>query len=200
MYKKIIKRVTDILISIIALIVLSPLFLLIAILVKIIDRGQVIYKQTRTGKNGKEFKIYKFRTMKDGKITKLGRFLRCTSLDEIPQFYNVLKGDMSIVGPRPWIPEYYERFNEKQKNRNNIKPGLVGLAQINGRKELDIFDKINYDLSYIEKLSFIEDIKILIKSFKVIIKKESINVGKGYIQNELNKLENQYTFGDTLKK
>ena len=200
MYKKIIKRVTDVVISLIALIVLSPLFLIIAILVKIIDRGQVIYKQTRTGKNGKEFKIYKFRTMKDGKITKLGRFLRCTSLDEIPQFYNVLKGDMSIVGPRPWIPEYYERFNEKQKNRNNIKPGLVGLAQINGRKELDIFDKINYDLSYIEKLSFIEDIKILIKSFKVIIKKESINVGKGYIQNELNKLENQYTFGDTLKK
>ena len=200
MYKRFLKRVIDVIISFIALILLSPLFLIISILIKVVDRGQVLYKQTRTGLNGKEFKIYKFRTMKEGKITKLGIFLRSTSLDEIPQFYNVLKGDMSIIGPRPWIPEYYERFNEEQKNRNNIKPGLVGLAQIHGRKELDIFDKINYDLYYIEKLSFIEDIKILIKSFKVIIKKESINVGKGYIQNELNKLENQYTFGDTLKK
>ena len=191
MYKKCIKRVTDILISIIALIVLSPLFLLIAILVKIIDRGQVIYKQTRTGKDGKEFKIYKFKTMKDGKITKLGKFLRSTSLDEIPQFYNVLKGDMSLIGPRPWIPEYYERFDEKQKNRNNIRPGLVGLAQVNGRKELDIFDKINYDLYYVEKLSFLEDIKILFKSLKVIVKKEDIKVGKMYIQHELEVLEKQ---------
>ena len=192
MYKRYIKRIIDIIISFIALILLSPLFLLIALLIKIIDKRNVFYKQKRTGKFGKEFKIYKFRTMKDGKITKLGKFLRSTSLDEIPQFYNVLKGDMSLIGPRPWIPDYYERFNEEQKNRNKIKPGLVGLAQIHGRKELDIFDKINYDLSYVEKLSFIEDIKILIKSFKVIIRKEDINIGKGYIENELNKLENQY--------
>lgn len=192
MYKKVLKRVSDVIISFIALILLSPLFLLIAILVKIIDRGQVIYKQTRTGKNGKEFKIYKFRTMKDGKITKLGRFLRCTSLDEIPQFYNVLKGDMSIIGPRPWIPDYYERFNEKQKNRNNIRPGLVGLAQVNGRKELDIIDKINYDLTYIEKLSFLEDVKILFKSLKVIVKKENASVNKGYIEKELEKLDCQF--------
>ena len=135
MYKRFLKRVIDVIISFIALILLSPLFLIISILIKVVDRGQVLYKQTRTGLNGKEFRIYKFRTMKDGKITKLGRFLRSTSLDEIPQFYNVLKGDMSIIGPRPWIPEYYERFNEEQKNRNNIKPGLVGLAQIHGRKE-----------------------------------------------------------------
>ena len=116
--------------------------------------------------------------MQEGRITRLGKFLRSTSLDEIPQFYNVLKGDMSIIGPRPWIPDYYERFNEKQKKRNIIKPGLVGLAQINGRKELDIFDKINYDLAYVEKLSFIEDIKILIKSFKIIIKKRRYKCGK----------------------
>lgn len=153
MYKKVIKRGLDVIISFIVLILLSPLFLTIAILLKIIDRGQVIYKQTRTGKDGKEFKIYKFKTMKDGIITGLGRFLRCTSLDEIPQFYNILKGDMSIVGPRPWIPDYYVRFNSKQKSRNDIRPSLVGLAQINGRKELDIFDKINYDLTYIEKIN-----------------------------------------------
>ena len=191
MYRRFIKRILDIIISFVAIILLSPIFLLIIILIKIVDKGQVIYKQFRTGKKGKEFKIYKFRTMQEGKITKLGKFLRSTSLDEIPQFYNVLKGDMSIIGPRPWIPDYYERFNEKQKKRNTIKPGLVGLAQINGRKELDIFDKINYDLSYVEKISFIEDIKILVKSFKIIIKKEDINVGKSYIQKELEKLENQ---------
>ena len=125
MYKRFLKRVIDVIISFIALILLSPLFLIISILIKVVDRGQVLYKQTRTGLNGKEFKIYKFRTMKEGKITKLGSFLRSTSLDEIPQFYNVLKGDMSIVGPRLWITEYYERFNEKKKNRNNIKHGLV---------------------------------------------------------------------------
>ena len=191
MYKKYIKRIIDIVISFIALIVLSPLLLIIAITIKIVDKGQVIYKQERTGKNGKNFKIYKFRTMKDKKITKLGKFLRSTSLDEIPQFYNVLKGDMSLIGPRPWIPDYYERFDEKQKNRNNIRPGLVGLAQVNGRKELDIFDKINYDLYYVEKLSFLEDIKILIKSLKVIVKKEDIKVGKMYIQHELEVLEKQ---------
>ena len=191
MYRRFIKRILDIIISFVSIILLSPIFLLIIILIKIVDKGQVIYKQFRTGKKGKEFKIYKFRTMQEGKITKLGKFLRSTSLDEIPQFYNVLKGDMSIIGPRPWIPDYYERFNEKQKKRNTIKPGLVGLAQINGRKELDIFDKINYDLSYVEKISFIEDIKILVKSFKIIIKKEDINVGKSYIQKELEKLENQ---------
>ena len=191
MYKKYIKRIIDIVISFIALIVLSPLLLIIAITIKIVDKGQVIYKQERTGKNGKNFKIYKFRTMKDKKITKLGKFLRSTSLDEIPQFYNVLKGDMSLIGPRPWIPDYYERFDEKQKNRNNIRPGLVGLAQVNGRKELDIFDKINYDLYYVEKLSFLEDIKILFKSLKVIVKKEDIKVGKMYIQHELEVLEKQ---------
>ena len=191
MYKKYIKRIIDIAISFIALIVLSPILLIIAVTIKIVDKGQVIYKQVRTGKNGKNFKIYKFRTMKDKKITKLGKFLRSTSLDELPQFYNVLKGDMSLIGPRPWIPDYYERFNEKQKNRNNIRPGLVGLAQVNGRKELDIIDKINYDLCYIEKISIIEDIKILIKSLKVIVKKEDVKVGTDYIKKELEKLDCQ---------
>ena len=189
MYKKYIKRFIDIVISLIVLIVLSPIYLLIALLIKLIDKGSIFYKQNRTGKNGCIFKIYKFRTMQDGKITKLGSFLRSTSLDELPQFYNVLKGNMSLIGPRPWIPDYYERFNEKQKNRNIIRPGLVGLAQVNGRKELDVLDKINYDLFYVEKLSFIEDIKILIKSIKVIVKKEDIKLGTNYIQKELDKLE-----------
>ena len=112
MYKKYIKRIIDIIISIITLIIISPLLLIITVIIKVMDNGQIIYKQTRTGKNGKNFKIYKFKTMKCGKITKLGKFLRNTSLDELPQFVNVIKGDMSIIGPRPWIPEYYMRFNE----------------------------------------------------------------------------------------
>lgn len=191
MYKKIIKRIIDVIISILVLILLSPIYLIIALSIKIMDKGNIIYKQDRTGLNGNNFKIYKFRTMKDGNITKLGKFLRSTSLDELPQFYNVLKGDMSLIGPRPWIPDYYERFTEKQKQRNKVKPGLVGLAQVNGRKELDILDKINYDLTYIEKISFLEDIKILFKSLKVIVKKENISTGKNYIQQELEKLEKQ---------
>ncbi|MBP3801894.1 MAG: sugar transferase [Clostridia bacterium] len=189
MYRRFIKRLLDIIISLVAIILLSTLFLIIPILIKILDKGSIFYKQSRTGEKGKEFKIYKFRTMKEGKITKLGRFLRSTSLDEIPQFYNVLKGDMSIVGPRPWIPDYYERFNEKQKNRNIIRPGLVGLAQVNGRKKLNIMDKINYDLTYVEKIGFLEDIKILVKSLKVIISKEEINLKGDYIKKELEELE-----------
>ena len=189
MYRRFIKRLLDIIISLVAIILLSTLFLIIPILIKILDKGSIFYKQSRTGEKGKEFKIYKFRTMKEGKISKLGRFLRSTSLDEIPQFYNVLKGDMSIVGPRPWIPDYYERFNEKQKNRNIIRPGLVGLAQVNGRKKLNIMDKINYDLTYVEKIGFLEDIKILVKSLKVIISKEEINLKGDYIKKELEELE-----------
>lgn len=129
--------------------------------------------------------------MKSGKVTKIGKFLRTTSLDELPQFYNVLKGEMSVIGPRPWIPEYYERFNEKQKQRTKVRPGLVGLAQVNGRKEVDIFDKIKFDVEYVEKVSFWMDIKILIKSLKVIISNQDANLSDMYIKNELQKLENQ---------
>lgn len=197
MYKKIIKRVIDVIISLLVLIFLSPLYLLIALVIKMVDKGDIFYKQDRTGLNGKIFKIYKFRTMKDGNITKLGKFLRNTSLDELPQFLNVLKGDMAIVGPRPWIPDYYNRFNEEQKARNKVRPGLVGLAQVNGRKELDIIDKINYDLKYIQSVNILQDIKILLKSIKIIIKRENINVGKNYIENELQKLEN---FNKNIKK
>lgn len=190
MYRKYIKRFLDIIISFIALIVLSPILLVIGLIIKIKENSNIIYKQVRTGKYGKNFVIYKFRTIKDGKITKFGAFLRNSSLDELPQFYNVLKGDMSIVGPRPWIPDYFERFNEKQKRRNDVSPGLVGLAQINGRKELDIIAKIYYDIYYVENLTIVRDIKILIKSLKVIFKKEDINGGNDYIQKELDKLEN----------
>lgn len=191
MYREYIKRIIDIIISFIVLILFSPLYLLIAILIKVIDKGPIFYKQDRTGKKGNVFKIYKFRTIKNGKVTKIGKFLRMTSLDEIPQFYNVLKGEMSIVGPRPWIPDYYNNFNERQKERTEVKPGLVGLAQVNGRRTITVFDKINYDREYVKKISLWMDIKIIVRSLKVIITKENTNAVQDYINNEIELLKNQ---------
>ena len=192
MYKKFIKRIIDIVVSFIVVIILSPVYLLIAIIIKIIDNGPIMYKQIRTGKEGNTFQIYKFRTMKNGNVTKLGKFLRMTSLDEIPQFYNVLKGDMSIVGPRPWIPDYYENFNENQKERTEVKPGLVGLAQVNGRRKINVFDKINYDIKYVKKVSLWLDLKIIIRSLKIIVTKQNIsNEPNSYIKNEIEMLKNQ---------
>ena len=190
MYKYI-KRILDIILSIIALILFSPLFLLIIILIKITTKDKIFYNQIRTGKDGKNFKMYKFRTMKNKKVTEIGKILRNTSLDELPQFLNVLKGEMSLIGPRPWIPEYYERFNGYQKKRVNVLPGIIGLAQANGRNDIDIFKKIDYDIEYIDNLSFKLDIKILLKSIKVIIIKEDINKIEDHLNEELKVLEEQ---------
>lgn len=122
MYRNQIKRILDIVIALFAIILLIPAYILIALLIKLIDKNTILFTQSRTGLNGKEFQILKFRTMKNGRITKLGQFLRNTSLDETLQFINVLKGEMSIVGPRPWIPGYYEHFNERQKQRVKVRP------------------------------------------------------------------------------
>lgn len=128
MYKKYVKRVLDIIISLIVVILLIPVYILVGLLIKVIDKNKFLFIQNRTGLNGKEFKILKFRTMKNGKVTRFGHFLRNTSLDEIPQFFNVLKGEMSIVGPRPWVPGYYENFNERQKCRVNVRPRFSGVG------------------------------------------------------------------------
>lgn len=119
-----------------------------------------------------------------------GKFLRITSLDELPQFYNVLKGDMSIIGPRPWIPEYYENFNDTQKQRVNIKPGIIGLAQVKGRRKISIYEKIDYDLKYVNNIKLFVDIKILIKSLKVLISHEEYGNSDEYIYNEIKMLKN----------
>lgn len=191
MYRKYIKRTIDMIVSSIVLIVGSPLLVIIAVLIKLIDKDAVLYKQSRTGKDGTQFIIYKFKTMKNGRITKLGRWLRTTSLDEIPQFYNVLKGDMALVGPRPWIPEYYNNFNEQQKKRTNVTPGLVGLAQVNGRKKLSVLEKINYDIEYINNLCFWLDLKIIFRSIKVIFVNETCDEGDKYIKKEIELLKKQ---------
>lgn len=188
MYRRYIKRILDIIISLIVIVLLWPLFLIICLLIKIIDKDSIFYNRNRTGLNGINFKMYKFRTMKNKKVTKVGKILRITSLDELPQFINVFKGDMSLIGPRPWIPEYYKRFNDGQKRRVSVKPGIIGLAQVNGRNNIDVFKKIEYDLYYVENLSFILDLKIILKSIKVIITKEDENVEE-HLNMELELLE-----------
>ncbi|MBO5376709.1 MAG: sugar transferase [Bacilli bacterium] len=202
MYKKFFKRIIDIIISIMALLLLWPVFLIIAILIKIEDNGPVFFKQVRTGQYGNNFKMLKFRTMsiakkknkrieKNQKVTKIGKILRNTSLDELPQFINVLKGDMSLIGPRPWIVEYFERFTEEQKRRLNVKPGITGLAQSKGRNGLTIFQKIQYDLEYVDNISFILDLKIIIESIKIVLKTEYAEINQEDINKELKQLELQ---------
>ena len=204
MYKRVFKRVIDVLISFFALLILWPLFIVIAILIKKEDKGPVFYMQRRTGKDGKVFEMYKFRSMNvvprgqemtishDKRVTKIGKFLRNTSLDELPQFINVLVGDMSFIGPRPWITEYYDNFTDEQKRRVEVKPGIIGLAQAKGRNGLTIFQKINYDIEYVNNISFKMDCKILIESIKIVLKKEHAEIIQEDITNELNELKTQF--------
>lgn len=203
MYRKVIKRFIDIIVSLFALLLLWPLFIVIAILIKIDDKGSVFYRQIRTGKDGENFLMLKFRTMKeckrgdemkmshDERVTKVGRFLRKTSLDELPQFINVLSGKMSFIGPRPWIVEYYERFTAEQKRRVDVRPGIIGLAQAKGRNGLNVFEKIKYDLEYVDNLTFLMDLKIVLESIKIVFKREHAEIVQEDIKNELKQLEAQ---------
>ena len=203
MYKLIVKRLFDIVLSLILIILLSPVMLVIAIIIKK-DKGPVLFKQDRSGKNNVPFKIYKFRTMKTSNnlydyktkdaITKFGRVLRDSSLDELPQLFNILKGEMSFIGPRPWILDYSLYYNERQLKRLSVKPGLTGLAQCSGRNNISIDEKINYDIEYVENISFINDIKIVIKTIKSIINKDGAYSDKFTIKNELDELKNKYRF------
>lgn len=198
---EIIKRIIDIIISLIGIIILSPLMLLIAVLIRLDSEGDIIFSQSRTGKYGNKFDVWKFRTMesnndvrdfsKGDQHTKIGTFLRKTSLDELPQLFNILLGSMSFIGPRPWIPEYFDNMNEIQKHRVDVNPGLTGLAQSKGRNSISIFDKINYDLEYIDKYSFVEDIKVVFYTIKTVLKKEGADAGKSTIQNEIEDLKKQ---------
>lgn len=186
MYRKYIKRILDFTLSLIALIVLSPILLITAILVKIKLGSPIIFKQQRPGKNEKIFTLYKFRTMTDKKdengnllpdeqrLTKFGKALRSTSLDELPELINILKGDMAIVGPRPLLVEYLNLYNEEQKHRHDVRPGLTGLAQINGRNSISWEEKFKEDLRYIQHISFINDLRIVLKTATKVLKREGI--------------------------
>ena len=187
MYAKYIKRMLDFILSLIALIVLSPLMIIIGILARIKLGKPVIFKQKRPGKNEKIFTLYKFKTMTDEKdeqgnlladekrLTKFGKFLRSTSLDELPELWNILKGEMAIVGPRPLLVEYLPLYNEEQKHRHDIKPGLTGLAQISGRNAIQWEEKFKEDIEYVNNITFIQDTKIILKTFIKVFKKDGIN-------------------------
>lgn len=187
MYQKYIKRLLDIILSLIAIIITLPIFLITGILVLIFLGKPAIFRQKRPGKKEKIFTMYKFRTMsnkkdKDGnllqdelRLTKLGKILRKTSLDEIPEFINILKGDMSFVGPRPLLVEYLPYYTEEEHHRHDVRPGLTGLAQISGRNLLNWDDKFRKDLEYVKNVTFTKDFKIVLKTFYTVIKREGIN-------------------------
>lgn len=189
--QKILKRMLDIAVSIPAIIILLPLMALTAVAIKADSKGPVIYSQERVGQYGKTFKVYKFRSMKqdaeaqsgpvlakegDSRITKVGRFIRATRIDELPQLFNVLKGEMSIVGPRPERPFFVEQFIKEKPEyayRHNVKPGITGLAQIAGKYNTTAYDKLIYDLIYIQEISIKTDLIIMLQTLKVLITKES---------------------------
>ena len=194
-----IKFVFDRLLAIFGLIIASPLMLIIAIAIKLDSKGDILFKQVRTGKKGKNFTMYKFRTMvqsndvhdfkKADEHTRVGKILRKTSLDELPQLISIATGKMSFIGPRPWITDYYDNMNEEQRHRNDVRPGLTGLAQAMGRNNLTIFDKIGYDLEYIRNYSLKQDIKIVFLTIKAVFSAEGAEAGKKLIQNELEELK-----------
>lgn len=186
-YEAFFKRPLDVLLAGSAMILLSPIMGITALLVKVNLGSPVLFTQQRPGQNEKIFKIYKFRTMTDKKdengellsdeerLTKFGQLLRSTSLDELPELFNILKGDMSIVGPRPLLVEYLERYNEEQKHRHDVRPGLTGYAQVSGRNSLSWDEKFKDDLSYIEKISFINDLKIILQTIRIVLTKSGIH-------------------------
>ena len=187
MYKNIIKPIFDFLLAIIGILLFSPLFVILTIILYFANRGQPFFFQLRPGKGGKLFRIIKFKTMNDKRdaggnlfsdaerLTKIGKFIRKTSLDEIPQLLNVIKGEMSLVGPRPLLPLYLELYNDFQKRRNEVKPGITGWAQINGRNHISWEKKFEYDVWYVEHVSFWLDFKILIITILKVLKSEGIN-------------------------
>lgn len=195
MYQKYIKRLLDIILSLIAIIITLPIFIIIGILVLILIGKPAIFRQKRPGKNEKIFTMYKFRTMtnkkdKDGnllpnelRLTKLGNILRKTSLDEIPEFINIFKGDMSFVGPRPLRIDYLPLYNKKQKHRHDVRPGLTGLAQVSGRNNITWTQKFDYDIEYINNINFVNDIKIIFLTIKkVILRKDIYNANNGFVE------------------
>ncbi|AZA55375.1 sugar transferase [Chryseobacterium sp. G0201] len=187
MYKFFFKRVIDFLIALTALMVLSPVFIVVTILLYFANQGKPFFVQARPGLNEKIFNIIKFKTMNDKKdvqgnylpdserLTPIGSFIRQTSLDELPQLINVLKGDMALIGPRPLLPQYLPLYNESQKRRHNIRPGITGWAQVNGRNAISWTMKFELDIWYIDNVSFATDCKVMFLTLKKVIKKEGIN-------------------------
>ena len=203
LYNKYIKRILDILISLTFIVLFSCLYLILVILVRIKLGSPVLFCQERPGYNEKIFKLYKFRTMTDKRdekgnllpdserLTKFGSMLRSTSLDELPEMFNILKGDMSLIGPRPLLVEYLPYYTEEERLRHSVRPGLTGLAQVSGRNYLAWDKRLAKDVEYVNHISFIMDIRIIIKTIMVVFKKEDVsvdtNVVEGYLWDERQK-------------
>ena len=187
MYKIFFKPLLDFILSLLGLIISSPLFLIVIIALLFANKGKVFFLQNRPGKNEEIFKIIKFRTMNNKRdahgnllpdverLTKIGKLVRKTSLDEIPQLINVLLGNMSLIGPRPLLPEYLPLYNDFQKKRHHIKPGITGWAQINGRNAVEWEKKFKFDVWYVENLSFLLDLQIMFLTLKKVLKLEGVN-------------------------
>lgn len=187
MYSKYIKRILDFVLSFVALSLLSPVLLILIIIGAIMMKGNPFFTQKRPGRNEKIFRMVKFRTMTnerdengnllpdEKRLSGYGRFLRSTSLDELPELLNILIGDMSIVGPRPLLVKYLPLYNDFQKRRHEVRPGLTGLAQVNGRNTTSWSDRFGYDVSYVDNVTFIGDLKIIIKTVSKVIKREGIS-------------------------
>jgi lipopolysaccharide/colanic/teichoic acid biosynthesis glycosyltransferase len=185
-YQRFLKRLFDFLLSMLAILILSPILAILWLLILIFLGSPVLFRQERPGLNEKIFTIYKFRTMTNEKdqegnllddksrLTALGNFLRMSSLDELPELFNILKGDMSIVGPRPLLVKYLPLYNEKQKHRHDVRPGLTGYAQVNGRNGISWEEKFELDLLYIKKISFLGDLKIIFKTVRKVFVKDGI--------------------------
>ena len=195
-----IKRVLDFTLSLIGILVLSPIYLILMLAIKLDSPGPILFKQKRVGIHKTHFNILKFRTMKidtpkdmptpllanpEQYITKVGKFLRKTSLDELPQIINILKGDMSVVGPRPLLVSYLPYYTEEEKLRHTVRPGLTGLAQVSGRNFLDWDNRLKKDVEYVKNLSFWMDVKILFKTVSVVFKKEDVAVDTEFVEGSL---------------
>ncbi|WP_066190732.1 sugar transferase [Gracilibacillus timonensis] len=191
MYNKIFKRIFDIIASAILIVILVPFMLIISLLVRINLGSPFIFTQERVGLNGAIFKLYKFRSMTNAvdnkgnllpnnkRLTKFGKVLRSTSMDELPELINILKGNMSFIGPRPLLVEYLPRYNDEQKKRHNVRPGLTSLTAVNGRASLSWDEKLKMDVWYVKNINFLLDIKILLKTVVTVFKRENINSNRG---------------------
>ncbi len=196
-YEAFVKRLFDLLISFLVILLFSWLYLILAIIVRVHLGSPVIFTQERPGKNGKIFKMYKFRSMSNARdekgellpdwkrLNKFGKILRSTSLDELPEFFNILKGDMSFVGPRPLLVKYLEHYNHFEMRRHEVRPGLTGLAQVSGRAALSWKEKFEKDVEYVDNISFLMDLKIVLKTVKKVFARDGIEfkTGNQYIKD-----------------
>lgn len=211
LYRKVIKRLLDIILSGTALILLSPVYLILAILIRAKLGGPVIFRQERPGKDEKIFTLCKFRTMSDERdengqllpdhirLTRFGKMLRATSLDELPELWNIFKGDMSIIGPRPLLVSYLPYYTEEERLRHSVRPGLTGLAQVSGRNFLDWDRRLQKDVEYVKNLSFIMDIKVILMTVKVVFVKENVAEDTNFVEGNFAEIR-KAKMADTVQK